>query len=147
LSSEENSGDYEAVEEDILVGKISAKSELLQRIKRSITQQDGVVQRKKVRFGFLLSCGHFIHDVSEIGGQCQYNNCDALVCKDCLRICERCLKPICPKHTKVHDGKPYCPRCKWFVLFFGSGGGRSERKRVDRGKPWYSKSISEYLFK
>jgi hypothetical protein len=118
---DENPEEYEFVDEEVLDGELSNnQGEVLARNRRIISQEEGLLRRRNIRSRFLASCGHLIHSLDELGGRCGYKNCNALVCRDCLRICERCFKPLCPKHAKIHEGKVYCPTCKWIVFFFGS---------------------------
>lgn len=110
----------ETIEQDIIAGKLSAKSnQVLQKVHRSIGVQDGIIKKKKTGLRHIASCGHLIHDLTEIGGKCMIKNCEALVCKECARICQRCLKLLCPKHQKIHNGKVYCPKCKLIMMFGG----------------------------
>jgi hypothetical protein len=112
---------YETVDEEILGGELhNNQGEVLARDRRILFQEDGLLKRRNTRLRFLASCGHLIHSSDEIGGRCEHKNCNALVCRDCLRICERCFKPVCPKHAKIHNGRVYCPTCKWIVFFFGN---------------------------
>jgi hypothetical protein len=125
MAYDEDPEEYEVVDEEILGGELSNnQGEVLTRNVRVISQGGGLLRRRNVRLRFLASCGHLIHSLDELGGRCGYKNCNALVCRDCLRICERCFKPLCPMHTKLHNGKVYCPTCKWIVIFFGSFGDR-----------------------
>jgi len=117
---DEYQGEYEVDEEEVLAGILSANlNETLVRNRRILIQNENSLKRKDIRLRFLASCGHLIHGLEELGGRCQHKGCDALVCRDCLRICERCFKLLCPKHAKLHNGRVYCPTCKWIVFFFG----------------------------
>jgi len=108
-------------EEEVLAGILSADlNETLARNRRILIQDQNSLKRKDIKLRFLASCGHLIHNLDELGGRCGHKNCNALVCRNCLRICERCFKPLCPKHTKLHNGRVHCPTCKWIVLFFGN---------------------------
>ena len=111
MSYDENP-EYEEVEEEILAGEIGF---ILSRDKRAITQHG----LRKIKLRFFASCGHLIHSLEELGGKCQHKSCDALVCRECLRTCQRCMKLICPKHQKIHNGAILCPTCKMVAIFFG----------------------------
>jgi hypothetical protein len=121
MAYEEDPEEYEAVDEEVLGGELSNNlGEVLARNERVMSQREGLLRRRNIRWRFLASCGHLIHSLDELSGRCQHKNCNALVCRDCLRICERCFKSICPKHSKFHNGRVYCPTCKWIVFFFWS---------------------------
>lgn len=142
---EESPDEYEVVDEEILAGEISSdQNEILTKDRKVISQGQGTFRRINIRSRFLASCGHLIHSLDEVGGRCQHRNCSALVCRDCLRVCKRCLKLVCPNHSKLHDGDVYCPTCKWIVLF---GLWRSERNSNDTlAQQQKNRGILYYLF-
>jgi len=142
--SEENesSEEMETIEQELLADILKAQpNQVLQSSKKTINLQGGVVQKQKVSFLYLASCGHLIHDVNEIGGKCQVDGCDSIVCKSCARVCERCRKLLCPKHQKMHDGKVYCSRCKIIVMLLG---GLVDRKRTEN-EPSLSQRLGKLL--
>lgn len=110
--------DFESEEQDVFIGEVDGEpNQVIQASKKSLNLQRG--SKQKITFRFVASCGHFIHDLSEIGGRCKVEDCQLLICKDCSRVCSRCLKLLCPKHQKLQDGLVFCPTCKWIVKIFG----------------------------
>lgn len=139
---EEYPDEYEAVEEEVLVGDANG---VLIRDRRSIAQTQGGLRRRRVGSRFLASCGHLIHSIEEVGGVCKHKNCNAIVCRDCLRACERCGKLLCPKHQKLHNGAVLCPTCKLIAVFFGFSP-RSQEQVSPRTQRSITSSIFYNLF-
>jgi hypothetical protein len=92
----------ETIEYEEIAGEIDTT---IRVAKREISTREGAVVREKTSYLFLASCGHLIHDSSEVGGRCLYKNCNAIVCTKCARWCSRCFKLLCPKHQKLHRTK------------------------------------------
>jgi hypothetical protein len=140
---------FENVEQNVLAGELSAiPNQILQSVKKSISMQEGKIQKQKVSQLFIAGCGHIIHDVSEVGGKCTHGNCNSIVCLQCLKACERCMKLICPKHQKVYRGSIFCPRCYWIALLFGTFSKERQEDRSKRhfGVADFSRKFGEALF-
>jgi hypothetical protein len=103
----------ESVERQIIQGTPIISS------RRRVLSHEGNVIRDTTDYYFVASCGHFYRSGEQLAGICQYKECGAMVCHQCLARCNRCSKLICPKHQKLHDGLLFCPTCKLFVLLFG----------------------------
>ena len=121
---------YEEIEEEVVEESMGLRGTIVRRRKRIVDSYEGVriVDRKEVS---IAACGHVVRSSQDVGGKCCV--CGRIVCRNCLRICERCLKPVCPKHTKVYEGKFYCSSCHWKValmeLFLGPSNGHESDGR------------------
>jgi len=69
----------------------------------------------------LCDCGAMLSANSPILGTCQYKSfgkeCGVYLCSQCSRICERCRKRICPKHSVKVNDVYYCSGCAPFKIF------------------------------
>lgn len=138
MSEEE---EIETVEYDAIIGEIDR---ILKAKRKRIVTENGKIIKETVGHFYTASCGHLIHDSSEIGGKCSIKECNSIVCKDCARICQRCMKLLCPQHQKLDNGSVYCPRCKIIVMLVG---GLVSKKpgRNESGRS-LSRSLGELLF-
>ncbi|MGQ9469220.1 MAG: hypothetical protein ACUVTD_05270 [Nitrososphaerales archaeon] len=133
---EEIPEEYEVTEEDVLAGEAN---NVLARETRTISH--GGLRRGRVRLRFIAACGHLIHSLDEVGGVCQHKNCSALVCRNCFKACERCMKLLCPKHQKLHKGMILCPTCKMLALLLGLSPSNTRQQSSSQRN-----SISSLLF-
>jgi len=139
MSEEE---EIETVEYDAIIGEINR---ILKAKRKRIVTENGKIIKETVGHFYTASCGHLIHDSSEIGGKCSIKECNSIVCKDCLKQCSRCLRALCTQHQHRHnDGLVYCPKCKIIVMLVG---GLVSRKpsRNESGRS-LSRSLGELLF-
>ncbi|MGQ9468679.1 MAG: hypothetical protein ACUVTD_02460 [Nitrososphaerales archaeon] len=132
MSEEEAPEEYEVIEEEVLAGEVG---DVLKKERRSIRQHEGGLQKTIVKSSFTSACGHLIHSADEVGGRCQHKNCDALVCRDRLKACKRCMKLLCPKHQKLHKGMILCPTCKIIALLLGLSPSNTQQQNEPQRNP------------
>lgn len=93
-----------------------AEAGVIRSIRNDVVIVKGVVKRRTASTYQLASCGHVIYNASTLGGRCGEKDCNDIACKACTRTCNRCLKTICPKHSKMFNGLAYCSWCRWMVM-------------------------------
>jgi hypothetical protein len=115
--------EIETIEVEKLAGELI---DTIGAVRTVITTEEGRIVKKRLRQVYVASCGHVVRSSEELGGKCMYKDCNAICCSSCLKLCSRCMKAICPKHQKLHNGFILCPRCKIIALFFGFKGTREQ---------------------
>lgn len=97
----------------------------------AFVQADNTVREVTFVESGLCDCGKMITLKNPLKGTCQNPGCQRCVCAECFRVCSRCGRTYCVRHSTVYrDGSIYCNRCrpvKWLKLFFGiEDNGRKE---------------------
>ncbi len=107
-----------------VVGGIVEEGDLAREEHSITTIEDGIIRKDVRRVTRFLHCGH--STAIEIGGRCSI--CDAIVCSNCFRLCQRCRRSLCNNHQRLKNGASYCDGCFWIVTFFGDRSGHRESR-------------------
>jgi len=80
-------------------------------VKHKITKgwRDGQRFSEIEEGAFLAQCGCILKSKDELGSICRISTCGILPCSKHSMQCYHCNLIICHDHSRILDGKPYCP--------------------------------------